>query len=113
MKDKGIQLIDNNDEGTLMDVKIIPVRDAFGKIISGFTVGDTLQQNKALLLIFHQGELKFRPDVGVGFEDLLLSSDYLEFRHKIREQFAKDGLKVTKLNLYENQPFLIEASYEN
>lgn len=113
MKDKGIQLNDNNDEGTLMDIKINPVRDASGKIVSGFTVGNTLQQNKALILILHQGELKFRPDFGVGFEDILLSEDYLEYRHKIRENYAKDGLTITELTLYENKPFSITAFYEN
>lgn len=113
MKRTGIQLVDNNDEGTVMDVKIKPIRNASNKIISGLVIGDTLQQNKALILLAHQGEIKFKPDLGVGLEDILLSSDYLEYRHKIREHFAKDGLKTTTVELYENKPFKIIADYDS
>lgn len=113
MKRFGIQLVDNNDEGTVLDLKINPIRNADNKIISGLVLGDTLEQNKALILMAHQGEIKFKPDLGVGIEDLLLSSDYLEYRHRIREHFAKDGLKVTTVDLYENKPFKIEADYDN
>lgn len=113
MKRKGIQLVDNNDEGTVMDLKITPIRNASGKIISGLVVGDTLEQNKALILLAHQGEIKFKPDLGVGLQDMLLSSDYLEYRHKIREHFTKDGLKTTTVELYENKPFKIIAHYDS
>lgn len=112
MKDFGIQLVDNNDEGELMDIKIQPIRDAQGKILSGFVHGNILEQNKALILIAHQGEFKFNPDLGVGISDLILGNDYQEFRHIIREHFAKDGLKVTTLDLYKDKPINIIANYE-
>lgn len=111
-KRTGIQLNDTADSGSIMDLKISPVLDASGKIVSGLVVGDTLQQNKALILIAQQGEFKFRPDIGVGIEDILLDNDYLKFRHKIREHFEKDGLKVTTLDLYANKPITIVADYE-
>lgn len=112
MKSKGIQLIDNSDEGTVMDMKIIPVRDGSGLITQGLVIGKTLEQNKALILIAHQGELFANPDLGVGIADVTLSSDYLEFRHRIREHFLKDGLVVSTLDFYENKPLKIIADYE-
>jgi len=108
----GIQLNDTNDTGEIMDVKIVPVRDVSGKIITGLVVGNTLEQNKALILITQPGEFKFRPDLGVGIEDLLLSNDLLEYRHKIRREFEKDGLNVSRVDLYEGKPFKVEADYE-
>lgn len=112
MKSIGIQLNDNNDSGDVLDLKINVVRDSAGKIVSGLVVGDILEQNKAIILIAHEGQLKGNPDVGVGIGDIALSSDYLEYRHKIREHFAKDGLVVETLDLYENKPVKIIANYE-
>lgn len=110
-KGKGIQLNDNNDSGELLDLKIEPVRDAEGKILSGLVVGPTLEQNKALILISNQGEMKLSPQIGVGIEGAILADDYLEYRHRIRKHFAIDGLKVTKLDLYMNKPFRVDAGY--
>lgn len=112
MKSIGIQLNDNNDSGDILDLKINVVRDSAGKIVSGVVIGDTLEQNKAIILIAHEGQLKGNPDLGVGIGDIALSSDYLEYRHKIREHFAKDGLVVETLDLYENKPIKIIANYE-
>ncbi len=111
-KDKGIQLIDNTNDGIVLDLKIKPIRNAEGKIVSGLMVGNTLQQNKALILIGQAGDFKANPTLGVGFEDNLLSEDLLEYRHKIREQFAKDGLKITELDLYDISDVNIKAHYE-
>ncbi|HUH26512.1 MAG TPA: hypothetical protein VLY87_07780 [Flavobacterium sp.] len=110
-KDKGIQLNDNNTNGQILDLKIEVLKDSGGKIIQGLIVGNTLQQNQALILITHQGENKFNPDLGVGISDILLDNDYLNYRHRIRENYAKDGLKVTHLDLYENKPLKIDANY--
>ena len=112
-KGTGILLNDTNDQGEILDLKIEPVRNASGKIISGLVVGNSLEQNKALLLITQPGEFKFRPDLGVGIEDLLLSNDFLEYRHKIRQEFEKDGLIVKRVDLFENKPVKIEADYES
>lgn len=112
MKSIGIQYNDNNDNGEVLDLKVVPIRDSSGKILSGLVVGNTLEQNKASILIAQQGEFKFNPDLGVGLGDIALSSDYLEYRHKIREHFAKDGLVVETLDLFENKPLKIIAHYE-
>lgn len=111
MKNKGIQLIDNSNDGDIMDIKIVPVRDASNKIVSGFVIGTTLEQNIALMLMMHPGELKFRPDLGVGIQDIVLSEDYLVFRHRIREHLRKDNLIVNQIDLFENKPFKIDATY--
>lgn len=107
----GIQLIDSTNDGELMDLKIEPVRDAEGKITSGMVIGHTLEQNKALILLTQPGEFKFRADLGVGIEDIVLDSDFLEYRHKIRSEFAKDGLRTTRIDLYPGKPFKVDASY--
>lgn len=113
MKDVGIQLIDNVSEGIIMDLKIKPVRDTSGKIVSGFVIGNILEQNKALIFIGSQGDFKFRPDLGVGFGDVLLGDDLLEYRHKVTEHFTKDGLKITQLDLYTLDNIKIVANYES
>lgn len=112
MKNIGIQLTDNKNLGDVLDLKVNVLRDASGKITEGLVIGDTLEQNKALILIAQQGEFKFRPDLGVGLADILLSEDYLGYRHEIRSQFAKDGLIVETLDLYAGKPFKITANYE-
>ncbi len=112
MKDRAIQVVDNEDEGTILDLKINPVRDDNGKIIQGLIIGNTLEQNKAFMLLAHAGDFKANPTLGVGIEDALLSSNLLEFRHKIREQFTKDGLKISHLDLYDLKQVTIECSYE-
>lgn len=111
MKDKGIQLNDSNDSGEVMDLKINPVRGEDGKIITGIVVGNTLEQNKAMILMAHPGDFKFNPFLGVGIEDALLTDDYLEFRHRIRKSFAEDGLKITRLDFYPGKEFKIDAKY--
>lgn len=114
MKNLGIQLIDNLDQGNVLDIKINPERNASGKIVKGLVIGQTLEQNKALLLMAQQGEFKNTPFLGIGLKDILLgqSTDLLEYRHKIRRQFPVDGLNISKLQLYPNKPFIIEATYE-
>lgn len=110
-KELGIQVNDNNDSGEVLDLKIRPVRDAEGKILKGIVVGPTLEQNKALILISNQGELKLNPQIGVGIDGILLADDLLEYRHRIRKHFAMDGLRVTRLDLYTNKNFRVDAEY--
>lgn len=107
----GIQLIDSTDQGQVMDLKIDPVRNANGKIENGIVIGTTLRQNQALILIAQEGEFKYKPELGIGIEDMILSEVYLQYRHKIRQHFEIDGLSVNKLEVYEDKPFVIEADY--
>lgn len=112
MKSKGIQVIDNNDQGIVGDLKIIPTRDSSGKIAQGLVIGNTLEQNMAFILTAQQGDFKLNPDLGVNIGAMLLGDDYLEFRHKIRTHFAKDGLKIKALDLFEGKQFKVDATYE-
>ena len=73
--------------------------DDEGKILSGLNLGDTLRQNQALILVLHQGELKERPEVGVGIEDMLLDNDILHWRSRIREQLELDNQNVDKVRI--------------
>ncbi len=111
MKDRAIQLNDSTSQGEIMDVKITVVKDGDNKILSGLTIGNTLEQNKALILILEPGELKEYPTLGVGMNSALLNNDYLEMRHIIRTQLMKDGLTVQELNLYTNKNISIKAKY--
>lgn len=114
MKSKaiGIQMIDNSEEGNIWDLKIEPVRDAEGKILSGLVIGNTLHQNQAAILTACPGEFKFDPTLGVGLQDELLGEDLLNARHKIKEQMPKDGMTVRKLDLYDKDKFEMIADYE-
>jgi len=111
-KDIGIQVIGDASEGNVMDLKIQVQRNALGLISQGVVIGNTLEQNKAFILIAHPSDFKMNPTLGVGIQDILLGSNLLEYRHRIREHFAMDGLKVTSLDLYNIDRIKIEAEYE-
>lgn len=105
MRGTGILL---NDD---FDLKILPVRDGSGKIVSGVQVGNTLFQNQALILLCHPGEIKEVPQMGAGIEDVLLDNDYLEWRRKIRMQMELDGQQVNSVQFSNTQKLMIDAKY--
>lgn len=111
MKSKAIQLVDSANGIESIDLKIDVKRDSNGLIIQGLCVGNTMPQNQALMLIANPGEFMFNPTIGVAIDELLLDEDYLRFRHRIRDHFAKDGLIVRSVQLDANKPLLIEANY--
>ncbi len=114
MKNKGtgIQQIDSFDDGQLWDLKIDPVLNESGLIMSGMVIGETLPQNVANLLAMFPGEVKTEPTLGVGLNSELLNEDLLNARHRIREVFPQDGLVIKKLNLYDIKKVEIDAKYE-
>lgn len=99
----GIQLTDYEPQ---INIK----RDSLGQITQGLTLGETLQQNQAIILTMHQGELKERPLVGVGITDMLLDNDALYWKTKIEEQLEMDGQKVGSVKLTKTG-IQIEATY--
>lgn len=111
MKTKGIQLADSTNTLGGVDLRIQVTRGSSGLIEQGIMVGDTMNQNQALLLIANPGEFKNNPTIGVAIDELLLDNDFLRFRHRIREHFAKDGLTVRNVQLENGKPLLIDASY--
>lgn len=74
-------------------------------------LGDVLQQNQALILTLHRGELKESPAVGVGISDMLLDHDPLLWRSRIREQLEMDGQTVNDIKITTNG-VTIDASYK-
>jgi len=74
-------------------------------------IGDTLYQNQYMIMLAQKGEFKEFPRLGVGIEDITNDEDIAEWKKRIREEFAKDGLKVDKLELVNNE-ILIEADYD-
>lgn len=105
MRGKGILLDD------AFGLKVLPVRDTSGKIISGLQVGNTLYQNQALILILHPGALKLAPTVGVGISDILQSNDFPFWRRKIKLQMEADGQRVTAVSFSLSQKLTIDAHY--
>ena len=109
-KDFGIQYISKNEGIFTLDIQV--QKDVSGRIISGLMLGNTLQQNMASILIAEPGDLKNNLSMGVGIRSALLDEDLLPYRHQIKEQFAKDGLYVKHLDLYNLKKFSIDAEYE-
>jgi len=90
-----------NDDGSLL------IRNG------DFVVGESMNQQQAMLLIAHPGEFKMNPETGIGISDLLLGEELLEYRHRIRNQYMLDGLKINRLELYEIGKLKIDAEYAN
>ncbi len=91
-----------------LDIKI--QRDRSGKIVSGMVIGDILWQNQAVILVSHKGEIKERPDIGVGIESMLLDNDALYWRTLIREALELDGQQVKSVRISKGN-IIIDASY--
>ena len=75
-------------------------------------VGDTTLQNQALILITQPGEWKEHPMVGVGIEGITNDEDSGQWRRDIREQFARDGMRVRSIKII-GENIEIDAEYEN
>jgi hypothetical protein len=110
-KGTAIQLNDSNDSGVFFDLKPQVIRDGQNKIISGFSFGDVIEQNTALILIATPGELKHAPTLGVGLDDALLDDEFLGLRHLARRNFAMDGMTVLRLELYNKNNIDIKTTY--
>lgn len=109
-KDFGIQYTTTKDGNFDLDIKVL--RDTSGKILSGVVLGVTMEQNMACILIAEPGDYKGNADLGVGLRSALLGEDLLEYRHLIKQQFAKDGVNIKHLDLYTLNKFSIDAEYE-
>jgi hypothetical protein len=62
-------------------------------------IGDTTLQNQYLILLAQKGEFKEYPTLGVGISDILGDDNVLEWKKRIREEFAKDDLKANKVDI--------------
>lgn len=92
------------------DIDIKPRYDRLGKITSGVVIGDVLAQNQAVILTMHKGELKERPELGVGINDMLLDHNPLYWRTIIREALELDGQKVRNVKITKSD-ISIDSTY--
>lgn len=93
------------------NLKVQPVRDASGKIISGAVIGETINQNTGLILICRKGEFKEVPALGVGIENVLLDQDYLEWRRLIRINLELDEQNIKDVKFSSVDNLFIDADY--
>ena len=100
----GIQ-IDNTG-----DLSIMVQTDSSGLITSGLSVGSTLYQNQYIILKAQKGELKEYPLLGVGIDDMVDDEDMTSWQKRIREELAKDGMKVSSL-VIDNTGLDLKADY--
>lgn len=76
----------------------------------GLTLGEITQQNQAIILQCHKGEIKENPAIGVGISDMLLDHDPLFWRTRIREALEINGQTVDEVRI-NTQSITIKASY--
>ena len=75
-----------------------------------FVIGNSTEQNKALILAAHQGEFRQNTVVGVGIRSYL-NDDSGSPLSAIQLQFELDGMTVRRLELV-NGNLINEAQYE-
>lgn len=90
----------------------ILINQSFGFHIENgdMVVGNPNEQNKAILLKTRKGENKENLLVGVSIDGVLLGDNYLEYKHKIRQQLTDDGAKVNSI-IVTNTKIAIDANY--
>lgn len=104
-KGKGILLNDN------YDVQVNVQRDADGLIAQGFTVGNVLYQNQAVILQVQPCEIKEQVTIGVGISDCLLDNDFLKWRQRVAKHMELDGQIITDVQFDVNKTLKIDGSY--
>ncbi len=104
-KGKGILLNDG------YDVQVNVQRDANGLITQGWTVGDVLYQNQAIILQVQPSEIKEQPFIGVGIGDCLLDNDFLKWRQRVRMHMEMDGQTISNVGFDSNKNLKIDGGY--
>lgn len=75
-------------------------------------IGDVTLQNQALILVSQKGEWKEKPMVGCGLDSITNDEDISSWKRLIREELARDGIKINKL-IINTETIEIDAAYEN
>ncbi|MCM1086503.1 MAG: hypothetical protein NC357_09265 [Bacteroides sp.] len=70
-------------------------------------------QHQKDILLARKGHYKEHPETGVGIEDYRNETDPEELLRAIRQEFASDGMKVSKVRLGATGQLETDASYEN
>ncbi len=80
-------------------------------IVNGdFEIGNPINQNQKLLLETNKGEFKQHPITGVGASLFIDEEGNDSIIREIRKQFSEDGIKITQLNIV-NEQIKIKANY--
>ncbi len=70
-------------------------------------------QHQKDILLARKGYYKEHPETGVGIEDYRNETEPEELLRSIRQEFAADGMKVSKVAIADNGNIETDASYEN
>lgn len=70
-------------------------------------------QHQKDILLAHKGDYKEHPALGVGIEDYRNETDPEELLRSIRQEFAADGMKVSKVTISTTGNIETDAYYEN
>ena len=104
-RDIGIRISDE------WEPEVVVIRDTEGKIRGGLVVGNILEQNQAMLLLCHKGEIKEFGEIGLGIEDMLNDNELDRWKRDITYMLSQDGMKVKRLEIGEEE-IRLEAEYE-
>lgn len=77
-----------------------------------FIIGESLNQQAALLLLAGPGDIRHAPGLGVGLHNYTLDESPADLNRNIRLNFKKDGLRVNKI-LQSTAELTIDAEYDN
>ena len=81
-------------DSSTYDIDIQVSKNSLGQIVQGMTIGETIYQNEALILVCHAGEFKENPLIGVGIEDMVNDNDFSQWEHTIRVNLSRDNMDV-------------------
>jgi hypothetical protein len=77
-----------------------------------FVIGDSTEQNKALLLIQEKGESRQFPDSTVGIQDWLDDDEVADLGAEIQKIFELDEMKIRKIEVYESGKIITDGNYQ-
>jgi len=74
--------------------------------------GDGTEQHKLTILLAAKGELKRRPDIGVGIANYLLDTEPGELLREARRQCQKAGMSIERVFFDHNNNLFIQGNYD-
>lgn len=74
---------------------------------------DGTEQHKLTILLASKGELKRRPDIGVGIANFLLNNEPGELLREARRHCQRAGMRIDRVYFDQNNNLFIEGNYDN
>ena len=75
-------------------------------------IAESTEQHQKLILLNDKGHVKQHPLTGVGIMGYVNDDNLGGLYQEIQKQFDYDGLRVDRLDIYEDGTMNIKASYE-